>query len=58
MITFEAVTKRFPDGTLAVEDLDLAIPEGEIVVLVGPSGCGKTTTMRLVNRMAEPTRPY
>ncbi|HWH33655.1 MAG TPA: ABC transporter ATP-binding protein [Egibacteraceae bacterium] len=55
MITFEAVTKRFPDGTLAVEDLDLAIPEGEIVVLVGPSGCGKTTTMRLVNRMAEPT---
>jgi osmoprotectant transport system ATP-binding protein len=55
VITFEAVTKRFPDGTVGVEDLDLVVPEGEIVVLVGPSGCGKTTTMRMVNRMTEPT---
>ncbi|MGH8909571.1 MAG: ABC transporter ATP-binding protein [Egibacteraceae bacterium] len=55
MITFESVTKRFGDGTVAVDALDLAIPEGEVVVLVGPSGCGKTTTMRMVNRMVTPT---
>ncbi|MBW3604393.1 MAG: ATP-binding cassette domain-containing protein, partial [Actinobacteria bacterium] len=55
MIRFESVTKRFPDGTVAVDDLTLEVPEGEIVVLVGPSGCGKTTTLRMVNRMIEPT---
>ena len=55
MIVFESVTKRFPDGTVAVHQLDLEVPEGEVVVLVGPSGCGKTTTMRMVNRMTEPT---
>ncbi|MGH8929262.1 MAG: betaine/proline/choline family ABC transporter ATP-binding protein [Egibacteraceae bacterium] len=55
MISFDAVTKRFPDGTVAVDELQLEIPEGEVVVLVGPSGCGKTTTMRMVNRMVEPT---
>jgi len=55
VITFEHVTKRYPDGTVAVDDLSLVVPEGEIVVLVGPSGCGKTTTMRLVNRMIEAT---
>ena len=55
MITFEQVTKRFPDGTTAVTELDLDVPEGEVVVLVGPSGCGKTTTLRMVNRMVEPT---
>ena len=55
LITFDGVSKRFPDGTAAIEDLDLVVPEGQVVVLVGPSGCGKTTTMRLVNRMVEPT---
>ncbi len=55
MITFDGVTKRFPDGSVGVEDLDLEVPEGEVVVLVGPSGCGKTTTMRMVNRMIEPS---
>jgi osmoprotectant transport system ATP-binding protein len=55
VITFESVTKRFADGTVAVDRLDLKVPEGEVVVLVGPSGCGKTTTMRMVNRMIEPT---
>jgi osmoprotectant transport system ATP-binding protein len=55
VITFESVTKRFADGTVAVRDLDLEVTEGELVVLVGPSGCGKTTTMRMVNRMVEPT---
>jgi osmoprotectant transport system ATP-binding protein len=55
-IRLEALTKRFPgQRTPAVEDLSLEIPEGEIVILVGPSGCGKTTTMKLINRLIEPT---
>ncbi len=55
MITFEAVTKRYPDGTVAVDALDLAVPAGKTVVLVGPSGCGKTTSLRMINRLVEPT---
>ena len=55
MITFESVTKRFPDGTVAVDDLSLEAPTGRITVFVGPSGCGKTTTLRMINRMIEPT---
>jgi osmoprotectant transport system ATP-binding protein len=55
MITFESVTKRFADGTVAADDLTFEVPEGELVVLVGPSGCGKTTALRMVNRMIEPT---
>jgi osmoprotectant transport system ATP-binding protein len=55
VITFEAVTKRYPDGTVAVDALDLEVPAGETVVLVGPSGCGKTTTLRMINRLVEPT---
>jgi osmoprotectant transport system ATP-binding protein len=55
LITFEAVTKRYPDGTVAVDALDLEVPAGKTVVLVGPSGCGKTTTLRMVNRLVEPT---
>ncbi|MBC7639476.1 MAG: ATP-binding cassette domain-containing protein [Rhodoferax sp.] len=55
MITFTAVTKRFPDGTVAVDDLTLDLPEGKITVFVGPSGCGKTTSLRMINRMVEPT---
>lgn len=55
MITFESVSKRYPDGTVALDVLNLEVAAGETVVLVGPSGCGKTTTMRMVNRMVEPT---
>jgi len=55
VITFETVTKRYPDGTVAVDSLDLDIPDGKIMVLVGPSGCGKTTTLRMINRLVEPT---
>ena len=55
MITFTSVTKRFPDGTVAVDDLSLDLPEGKITVFVGPSGCGKTTSLRMINRMVEPT---
>ena len=56
MIRLEGLTKRFSaQEPPAVEDLTLDIPEGEIVILVGPSGCGKTTTMKLINRLIEPT---
>ncbi|MCX4780169.1 ABC transporter ATP-binding protein [Streptomyces sp. NBC_01264] len=55
MIRFEQVTKRYPDGTTAVADLSFEVAEGELVTLVGPSGCGKTTTMKMVNRLIEPT---
>jgi osmoprotectant transport system ATP-binding protein len=55
VITFDSVTKRYPDGTIAVDALDLEIPDGKIMVLVGPSGCGKTTSLRMINRLVEPT---
>ncbi|MCH9720754.1 MAG: ATP-binding cassette domain-containing protein [Actinomycetia bacterium] len=55
MITFDGVTKRYPDGTVAVDDLTLEVPEGTLTAFVGPSGCGKTTSMRMINRMVEPT---
>ena len=55
MIEFESVGKTFRDGTAAVVDLNLIVPSGKITVIVGPSGCGKTTTLRMVNRMLEPT---
>ncbi len=55
-IVLEGVTKKYP-GTddPAVDNVDLEIGAGEIVMLVGPSGCGKTTTMRMINRLIEPT---
>ena len=55
MIEFRGVTKRFPDGTVAVDELDLVAEQGRITVFVGPSGCGKTTSLRMINRMIEPT---
>jgi osmoprotectant transport system ATP-binding protein len=56
MIRLEQLTKRYPgQQEPAVDGIDLEVPEGEICVLVGPSGCGKTTTMKLINRIIEPT---
>ena len=56
MIRLEHVSKTFPGSDdPAVADLSLEVPEGEIVVLVGPSGCGKTTTLKMINRIIEPT---
>jgi osmoprotectant transport system ATP-binding protein len=55
MITLDSVTKRYDNGQVAVRDLSLEVREGEICMLVGPSGCGKTTTMRMINRLIEPT---
>jgi multiple sugar transport system ATP-binding protein len=47
-IVFDEVTKRFPDGTEAVKQMSLDIPDGEFVILVGPSGCGKSTALRMI----------
>ena len=47
-ITLDKVTKRFPDGTEAVKELDLEIADGEFLILVGPSGCGKSTALRMI----------
>ncbi len=56
MIEFRGVSKTYPGSDRpVVDDLSFEILEGEICVLVGPSGCGKTTTMRMVNRLIEPT---
>jgi len=56
MIELIGIMKQYPGQTMpAVDQLSLSIPEGEICVLVGPSGCGKSTTLRMINRMIEPT---
>jgi osmoprotectant transport system ATP-binding protein len=57
MISLRNVSKRYDSAAAgaAVDDLSLEIAEGETVVLVGPSGCGKTTTMKMINRLIEPT---
>ena len=55
MIRLDSVSKRFPNGTVAVHDLTLDVGDGEICVLVGPAGCGKTTTLKMINRLIEPT---
>jgi osmoprotectant transport system ATP-binding protein len=53
VIEFRDVTKQYPDGTIAVDKLNLTAEAGTITVFVGPSGCGKTTSLRMVNRMIE-----
>ncbi len=55
MITFTGVSKQYEDGTIAVQPMDLHIRQGEFFVLVGPSGCGKTTTLKMINRLIEPS---
>ena len=54
-IRLEGVGKVYADGTVGVRALDLTFAAGELTVLVGPSGCGKTTTMKMVNRIIEPS---
>jgi osmoprotectant transport system ATP-binding protein len=55
MIEFRSVSKRFHDGTIAVEDFSLQLPSRRTTVLVGSSGSGKTTLLRMINRMVDPT---
>lgn len=56
MIRFEQVVKRYNEGKIVVDHLDLTVKAGELVTLIGPSGCGKTTTLKMVNRIIEPTQ--
>jgi osmoprotectant transport system ATP-binding protein len=55
VISLVEVSKRYPNGRLAVDRLTIDVPEGELVVLVGPSGCGKTTVLRMINRLIDPS---
>ncbi|WP_419819073.1 ABC transporter ATP-binding protein [Glaciibacter flavus] len=55
MIEFRSVSKRFTDGTLAVDDFSIVIPSRQTTVFVGSSGSGKTTLLRMINRMVDPT---
>jgi len=55
MIEFQNVTKQYPGGQAAVDGLTISIEKGAVTVFVGPSGCGKTTSLRMINRMVEPT---
>ena len=55
MIEFQNVTKRYQGGQPAVDGLTMSVDKGAITVFVGPSGCGKTTSLRMINRMVEPT---
>ena len=55
VIELDTVRKAFGSGTVAVEGLSLSVREHEVLALVGPSGCGKSTTLRMVNRLVEPT---
>ena len=55
-IVFEGVTKAYPgQDEPAVDNLNLTIPAGELVAFVGPSGCGKTTSLKMINRLVEPS---
>ncbi|MFC7403184.1 ABC transporter ATP-binding protein [Citricoccus sp. GCM10030269] len=56
MISYGSVTKRFRDGTVAVDTFTLEVPRGSLTVLAGSSGCGKTTLLRMVNRMVDPSQ--
>ena len=55
MIRLEGVTKRYAGGQVAVRELSIEFPTGQLTMLVGPSGCGKTTTLKMINRLIEPT---
>ncbi|MDY0396462.1 ABC transporter ATP-binding protein [Virgibacillus halophilus] len=55
MIEFKHVSKIYNDGTQALDDFTLQVHDAELVTLIGPSGCGKTTTMKMINRLINPT---
>ncbi len=56
MIRFESVTKTYDNGYKALDEISLTVKRGELLAIIGPSGCGKTTTMKMINRLVEPTQ--
>ncbi|WP_046175423.1 ABC transporter ATP-binding protein [Domibacillus indicus] len=58
MIEFKKVAKKYPDGFEALKEINLKIETGELFVLIGPSGCGKTTTMKMINRLIDPSSGF
>ncbi len=55
MLAIEGLTKRYPTGDLALDNVSLTVPKGQVMALIGPSGAGKSTLIRCVNRLVEPT---
>ena len=55
MLTITALTKRYDTGDLALNNVTLSVPAGQVLALIGPSGAGKSTLIRCVNRLVEPT---
>ena len=55
MLRIEGLVKRYPTGDLALKNVDLTVPDGQVMALIGPSGAGKSTLIRCVNRLVEPT---
>jgi phosphonate transport system ATP-binding protein len=55
MLRIESLTKRYPTGDIALKDVNLEVPDGQVMALIGPSGAGKSTLIRCINRLVEPT---
>ncbi|MGI9385828.1 MAG: ATP-binding cassette domain-containing protein, partial [Methyloligellaceae bacterium] len=55
MLRLVSLSKRYPTGDLALENVSLEVPEGQVMALIGPSGAGKSTLIRCINRLVEPT---
>src|SRR5713226_6350662 len=55
MLRIKGLTKRYRTGDVALKDIDLDVPDGQVMALIGPSGAGKSTVIRCVNRLVEPT---
>lgn len=55
MLRLQSVTKQYSTGDVALHDIDLVVPEGQVMALIGPSGAGKSTLIRCINRLVEPT---
>ena len=56
VVDIKGVTKEFKGGTVALQDIDLEIEQGEFISLIGPSGCGKSTLLRVIGDLVEPDR--
>ena len=55
LLQLQGLSKRYRTGDLALNNVDLSVPEGQVMALIGPSGAGKSTLIRCINRLVEPT---